>query len=230
MRIKPGFTPDAPFATVIGVFKDVKQGGVDAEAGTELYMLHDQTPVVLGGATGSMNLVIRTSGDAETLAPAIRQAVRDADASLPMVRYRSMDDVFADAVARPRFLTLLLALFAALALALAAIGTYGILSYAVTERRQEIGIRMALGASRGSVLGMVMRQGLKLAAVGLVLGLGASALLTRFLQAQLFNVRPIDPATMAAVTMFIAVVAGIACLVPARRATAVGPGVVLRTE
>ena len=195
-----------------------------------MYMLYDQTPVLLGNATGSMNVVIRTASDPGSLAPTIRQIVREADATLPLVRYRSMEEVFAVAVARPRFLTTLLAIFAGLALVLAAIGTYGILSYAVTERRQEIGIRMALGASRKSVLGMVLKHGLVLAGVGLVLGLGASALLTRLLQAQLFNVRPIDPATMAAVAVFISIVAVIACLVPARRATGIDPMIVLRQD
>jgi ABC-type antimicrobial peptide transport system permease subunit len=177
-----------------------------------------------------MNVVIRTSADPEALGSSIQRVVREADAMLPIVRYRSMDEVFADAVARPRFLTTLLAVFAGLALLLAAVGTYGILSYAVTERRQEIAIRMALGASRSSVLRMVLGHGLLLAGVGLLLGLGASALLTRFLQAQLFNVRPIDPMTMAAVSGFISTVAVVACLAPARRATTVDPMIVLRQE
>jgi putative ABC transport system permease protein len=119
---------------------------------------------------------------------------------------------------------------AGLALALAAIGTYGILAYSVSQRRREIGIHMAMGASRGRVLGMVLGQGMTLAAVGLVLGVGASFLLTRFLQTQLFNVKPSDPATLVAVTMFIATIALVACYVPARRATRVDPMVVLRDE
>jgi ABC-type antimicrobial peptide transport system permease subunit len=141
-----------------------------------------------------------------------------------------MEDVFAVSMARPRFLTTLLGMFAGLALLLAAIGTYGILSYAVTERRQEIGIRMALGASRGTVLGMVLRHGLILAGAGLLIGLGASALLTRFLQAQLFNVSPIDPLTLTAVSLFISIVAMVACFVPAQRATTVDPMIVLRQD
>ena len=230
MRIKPGFRPDAPWATVIGVLKDVRQKGVGEEAGTELYMLYDQTPAVLGNATGNMNIVVRAEGDPESLAPTIRQIVREADASLPLVRYRTMEKVFADAVARPRFLTTLLGVFAALALVLAAIGTYGILSYAVAERRQEIGIRLALGASRGSVMSMVLKHGLTLAGIGLVVGLAASMGLTRFLQTQLFNVEPTDPLTIAAVTLFITAVALVACLVPARKATMVDPMVVLRRD
>ncbi|HEX6323538.1 MAG TPA: ABC transporter permease [Vicinamibacterales bacterium] len=229
-RIKPGYQDDSPWATIVGVLKDVKQGGISEETGTELYMLYDQAPRLLGGVTTNMNIVIRTAMDPAALAPEIRRVVREADPSLPLVRYRSMEDVFSAAVARPRFLTTLLGIFAGLALLLAAIGTYGILSYAVTERRQEIGIRMALGASRGTVLAMVLRHGLMLAGAGLILGLGASLLLTDLLRAQLFNVQPIDPVTMAAVAVFISVVAMIACLVPARRATTVDPMIVLRQD
>ena len=227
-RLKPGFGASAPWFTIVGVLKDVKQGGVDEETGTELYLLYNQNPAL--GAPSNMNVVVRTAADPEALAPEIRRVVREADASLPIVRYRSMDEVFADAVARPRFLTTLLGIFAALALLLAAIGTYGILSYAVTERRQEIGIRMALGASRGSVLGIVLKHGLTLAGIGLAIGLAASLGLTRLLRAQLFDVQPSDPVTMAAVALFIAAVAIVACLVPARRATLVDPMIVLRQD
>jgi ABC-type antimicrobial peptide transport system permease subunit len=139
-----------------------------------------------------------------------------------------MDEVFSEAASRPRFLAVLLAIFAGLALALAAIGTYGILSYSVSERTKEIGIHMALGATRGSVLGMVLGQGMRLTIVGLLAGLVASFGLTRLLQAQLFNVKPTDPLTLSAVALFIAAVALVACYVPARRATRVDPMVMLR--
>jgi ABC-type antimicrobial peptide transport system permease subunit len=175
-----------------------------------------------------MNVVIRSSLPTEALSPVIQQAVRAQDPSLPIVKLRSMDEVFADAAARPRFLAELLAIFAGLALALAAIGTYGIISYSVSERTREIGIHMALGATRGSVLGMVLGQGLRLTVIGIVTGLVASFGLTRLLQAQLFDVKPTDPATLTAVTVFIAVVAFIACYVPAQRATRVDPMVTLR--
>ena len=229
-RLKAGFGEDLPYLTIVGVLKDVKQGGVAEETGTELYFLYDQAPATRGFAPSNLNVVIRTSADPDALAPAVRQVIREADASLPIVRYRSMDEVFSDAVARPRFLTTLLSIFAGLALVLAAIGTYGILSYAVTERRQEIGIRLALGASRGSVLSMVLKHGLTLAGIGLVLGLIASVALTRLLQAQLFDVQPTDPLTIVAVTLFITTVALVACLVPARKATMVDPMVVLRRD
>ena len=214
--------------TIVGVVRDVKQGGMASKTGTELYFLNEQGPRVAGFAPTSMNVVVRASLPASALAQEIQQAVRAQDPSLPVVKLRSMDQVFADAASRPRFLAELLAIFAGLALALAAIGTYGILSYSVSERTREIGIHMALGATRGSVLGMILGQGLRLTVIGLVTGLIASFGLTRLLQAQLFNVRPTDPATLSGVALFIAVVAFVACYVPAQRATRVDPIVTLR--
>jgi ABC-type lipoprotein release transport system permease subunit len=196
--------------------------------GTEVYFLYEQGARLLGFAPGNMNVVIRSSLPQETLGPAIQQALRAQDPTLPIVKMRTMNEVFADSAARPRFLAELLGIFAALALVLAAIGTYGILSYSVSERTKEIGIHMALGATRGSVLGMILGQGMRLTTVGLVAGLIASFGLTRLLQAQLFNVKPTDPATLGVVTGFIAVIAFIACYVPAQRATRVDPMVTLR--
>jgi ABC-type antimicrobial peptide transport system permease subunit len=175
-----------------------------------------------------MNIVVRSALPEEALTRDIQQAVRSQDSTLPIVKLRTMDQVFADSAARPRFLAQLLGIFAGLALALAAIGTYGILSYSVSERTKEIGIHMALGATRGSVLGMVLGQGMRLTLLGLFTGLIASFGLTRLLQAQLFNVKPTDPATLTAVAIFIAVIAFVACYVPAQRATRVDPIVTLR--
>jgi putative ABC transport system permease protein len=214
--------------TIVGVVRDVNQGGMSKQAGTELYFLNDQGPRLVGFASPGMNVVVRSTLPEEALAPQIERAVRAQDASLPIVKLRTMDQVFADAAARPRFLAELLGIFAALALALAAIGTYGILSYSVSERTKEIGIHMALGATRGSVLGMVLGQGMRLTIAGLVAGLAASFGLTRLLQAQLFNVKPTDPVTLSAVTMFIAAIAFIACYIPAQRATRVDPMITLR--
>lgn len=229
-RLKPGFSQQIPWFTIVGVVRDVKQGGVDQKTGTEIYFLADQAPRVANFAPRNMNIVIRSSLPVDTLAGNVRRIVNAMDPSLPLVRFRTMDEVFAETISRPRFLAQLLGIFAALALALAAIGTYGILSYSVSERRKEIGIHMAMGASQGRVLGMVLRQGMQLAVAGLAIGVGASLLLTRLLQTQLFNVRPSDPATMAAVVAFIAAVALIACYIPASRATRVDPMVVLRDE
>jgi predicted permease len=214
--------------TIVGVVRDVKQGGMSKMTGTELYFLNDQGPRTVGFSPGNMNVVIRSALPEDALAQDIQRAVRAQDPSLPIVKLRTMDQVFSDAASRPRFLAELLGIFAALALALAAIGTYGILSYSVMERTKEIGIHMALGATRGSVLGMVLGQGIRLTIAGLVAGLIASFGLTRLLQAQLFNVKPTDPATLTVVAGFIAVIAFIACYIPAQRATRVDPMVTLR--
>jgi predicted permease len=219
-----------PYARIVGIVKDLKQGGLDAAAGTEVFFLVEQGPRVLQFAPSSMNLVVRSSLPFATLAPQLRAAVGEVDTTLPIVRLRTMEEVFQDAVQRPRFLAVLLVVFATLALVLAAVGTYGILSYIVTERRKEIGIRMALGADRATVLRMVLRQGLTLTGIGLAAGIAASFLVNRLLSTMLFNVRPNDPATIAGVTGIIALVALVACLVPARNATRVDPLVVLRQE
>jgi len=229
-RIRPPFGPDLPWFTVIGVVKDVKQGGVGSETGTELYLPYEQMPATVNFAPGGMNVVVRTALPLETIAPGLRDTVRAMDPSLPVVNLRSFDQVFAESLSRPRFLTGLLGLFAGLALLLAAVGTYGILSYVVTERQQEIGVRMALGASRGSVLNLILGQGLRLTIAGLVLGVGAAMALTRLLGSLLFEVGPADPATLAAVGAFMVVVGMVACFVPAHRATRVDPIVVLRAE
>jgi putative ABC transport system permease protein len=219
-----------PWFTIVGVVGDVKQGGLNQKTGTELYLLLDQFPKVSTFGPRNMNIVVRSSLPLDSLAPQIRRTVQAMDATLPIVRLRTMDDVFGMSVARPRLLAQLLGFFAGLALLLAVIGTYGILSYAVTERRREIGIHMALGATRSKVLGMILGQGLRLTVTGLVAGLLAALALTRLLQAQLFNVKPSDPATLATVVAFIAAAALLACYLPASRATRVDPMVVLRDE
>jgi len=224
-------SPAGPIAmTIVGVVKDVKQRGLGEETGTELYLLVDQLPTVAKSAPGMLNVVVRSSTPFETVAPALQQIARSMDARLPVVNLRPMAEVFAESMARPRFLMTLLVAFAVLALLLAAIGTYGVLSYLVSERRQEIGIRMALGAERGTLLGMVMKHGLTLAFAGLLIGLAGAIGVTRLMQTLLFNVRPADPATMVAVAVVIAGVALVACYVPARRATRVDPLNALRAE
>jgi putative ABC transport system permease protein len=227
-RVKPGFGDRVPWFTIVGVLKDVKQGGVAEAPGTEMYMLAEQMPKALNFAPGQMNFIVRSPVPLDSLAPQFRQAVQSLDSGLPIVRMRSMDDVVDAAVARPRFMTILLGLFAGLALLLAAVGTYGVLSYLVSERKQEIGIRMALGADRARILKLVLVRGLVLSGAGLIIGLAASVGLSRVLTALLFNVAPTDPRTLAGVSAIIAMVAVVACVIPAWRATRVDPLVVLR--
>jgi ABC-type antimicrobial peptide transport system permease subunit len=177
-----------------------------------------------------MHVVLRSALPAATLQPSITDAVREADPSLPIIRLRTMEDVFRDSVRRPRMLMQLFAAFAGLALLLAATGTYGVLSYMVAQHRREIGIRMALGAGRALVLRGVMAQGLEPTCLGLVVGLGAALVLTRLMETLLFEVRPNDPVTLAGVTAIIAAVAAAASLIPAFRATRVDPVVALKVE
>ncbi len=159
-----------PWFTIVGVLKDVKQGGVDRKTGTEVCFEFEQLQDVLNFIATTLNVVVRTPLGADALAPSIGQIVAEQDLSLPIVKLRAMDDVFADAIGRPRLLAQLLGILAALAALLAAIGSYGVLSYMVTERRREIGIRMALGADRASVLRMVLGQGLRLTMAGVAGG------------------------------------------------------------
>ena len=229
-RIRPSGPASIPFFTVVGVLKDVKQGGVAENTGTELYFLTDQVAKGAGFVPRQMNFVVRSTLPVDALANNYRQAVSSLDPTLPVIRIQSMDDAFGAAIVRPRFLMLLLSIFAGLALALAAIGTYGILSYLVSQRTQEIGIRMALGADRTKILQLVMTRGLMLSAIGLVLGMAGSIAATRVLSTLLFNVTPTDPPTLAIVAGLIVVVAVVACLVPALRATRVDPLVALRQD
>ena len=219
-----------PWATIVGVVKDVKQGGIDQKTGTEIYFLNDQTIAMFGGASRNLNVVVRSTLPLESLARVVRETVTSMDRSLPIVQLRTMDDVFAESIARQRFLAQLLGIFAGLALALAAVGTYGVLSYLVTERQREIGIRMALGADRSTVLGLVLKQGLATTAIGLVLGVGGALALTRLASSLLFEVKPTDPLTFGAVAGVITLVALVACVVPAQRATRVDPMVALRDD
>lgn len=228
-RLRPG-GPSTPWFTIVGVVRDVKQGGLEAKTGTELFFAIEQLPRVAGFFYSQLNVVLRTSQPLSSLAGRIQEAVAARDPSLPVIKLRTMDDVFSESTARPRFLAQLLAAFAMLALGLAAVGTYGILSYLVTERRREIGIRMALGANRGSVLAMVMGQGMALAAAGVAIGVLGALGVTRVMAALLFGVSPADPPTIAAVVAAIATVAFAACYLPARRATLLDPMHVLRDE
>jgi putative ABC transport system permease protein len=216
------------------VAKDVKQGGVDQKTGTELYFFVDQIAAISGAAAqqvpGSMNIVLRTTLPPAALVQTVERAVHEADRTVPVVRLRDMEDVFAESIRRPRLLAQLIGVFAGLALLLAAIGTYGVLSYMVAERRREIGIRLALGADRSNVVAQVMRQGLLLTGVGVVVGLAGAFGLNRLLASLLFGVKPTDATTMTGVIVAITLVALFACVLPAWRASRLDPNAVLRAE
>jgi predicted permease len=227
-RVQPGGSKT--WFTIVGVLKDVKQGGVDSRTGTELYFDYEQTPAAQGFAPRNMNVVIRSTLEPAALAGTVRRTVSALDPTLPIVQFRSMDDVFSDSVSRPRFLAQLLGIFAAVALALAAIGTYGVLAYSVAVRRRELGIRMALGSSEKGLLSLVLGQGMGLATLGLIAGLLGALAVTRLASSLLFGVKPADPLTFLGVALFMLLVAFVACLIPARRATHVDPLVALRAE
>ena len=225
-RLRPG---GGPFLEIVGVVADVKQAGLDEPAGTELYFHYPQTAAV-GQAPQTMNFVVATTGDPTVLAPAVRRAVWDFDAALPVSGLQPMTDVLGDAMARTRFLTALMAAFAALALLLAAVGTYGVMSYAVSQRGRELGIRMAMGAEASKVQALVLGQGLKTAALGLAVGIAGAWGLTGVVESMLFDVDARDPITFVAGPVVLTLVALVATWLPARRATRLDPVTVLREE
>ena len=232
-RLRPCCGDQIPWFTVVGVAKDVKQGGVDQRTGTEFYFLIDQTaqqPPPFSNAPANMNVVLRTTVEPGALRQTLDRVVREADPSVPIVRLRDMNGVFEESIRRPRLLAQLLGGFAGLALLLAAIGTYGVLSYMVAERRREIGIRMALGADQGSVLTGVLKQGLVLTTVGIVIGLGGAFALNQLIASLLYGVKPTDPITLVSVVATITLVAAVACGLPAWRASRMDPNIVLRQE
>jgi putative ABC transport system permease protein len=221
---------DGPWYTVVGVLGDMKQAGVNNPSGTELFFFGPQLARAGAFAYRTQDFLVRTERGPLELASAVSAVLAEIDPALPVSNVQSMEQNIAASLAQPRFMTLLLGLFAAVALALAGIGTYGVMSYSVAERQREIGIRLAMGAERGSVLGMVLRQGGALALVGLGVGLVGAFGLTRFLSSQLYEVSATDPRTFVLASAFLALVALAACWVPAMRATAVDPVAALREE
>ena len=227
-RVRLGFS--GPWRTVVGMVGDVKNAGLDRPAGTELFFPYRQAGGDAGGFLREAQIVFRAAADPWPLAAAARRAVRDFDPAMPVSDVRTLDDVVSAARARPRFLTTLLTLFAAVALVLAAVGIYGVISYTVARRTGEIGVRMALGASTGNVLGMILGQGLRLAAAGVALGAVGALALTRFLGGLLYGVSPFDGQTFAAMALLLSGVTLAACFIPARQATKVDPTTALRYE
>jgi putative ABC transport system permease protein len=218
---------------VVGVIGHVKHFGLDAqkEVPFQFYMPYVQMPdeFVAGMASG-MTLVARTQGDPTAMAAPVKETILALDKDQPVSGVRTMEQVLADSLAQRRFTMLLLGLFAGLALALASVGIYGVMSYTVAQRTHEIGVRMALGARPGDVLRMVVRQGMALAGLGVAIGLAVALALTRLMSSFLFGVSATDPLTFIAISLVLSGVALAACYVPARRATKVDPMVALRYE
>ena len=210
--------------TIVGVVGDVRHLGLDQQEAPHAYFPLAQVP------RRAMNVVVRAAGDVEALAAAIRNEIRELDPLLPPPSVRPVGDIVGESVARSRFVTMLLGAFAAVALALAAIGIFGLLSYTVAQRTREFGIRLALGARSADVLGMVMRRALALAGIGLGAGLAGALLLTRFARSVLYGVSPTDPLTLVSVVVVLTATVLLASLVPARRAAGVQPTEALRYE
>jgi predicted permease len=229
-RLRPPGGDGTPWLTIVGVVANVKQGGLEEPTGTEIYFLYPQVARAVGFAPRTMNIVVRTAGAPTTLMNSVQTEVRSMDPQLPVANLATMNDVLHEAVSGPRFITLLLAVFAAVALALAAIGTYGVMAYSVAQRRQEIGIRMALGAQAATVRGMVLGQGVAVAGIGLLIGIAGALALTRLLSTLLFNVSPTDPLAFLSAPLLLALVAVAACYIPAVRATRVDPALVLKQD
>jgi len=229
-RVKMG-GPDAlfPWYSIIGVIKDVRQQGPDAAPKPQLFMTHSQPPFG-NSMSPSLTLVLRTHRNPEGSIAGVRAIVRELDPELPIYDVSTMQQLLGRSVATRRFNMFVVTILSALALVLAAIGVYGVMSYTVTTRTREIGIRIALGARAVNVLSLVIKDGMKLAVLGLAIGIGGALALTRLMRTLLFDVTPTDPATFAGVAILLFVVALFACFLPARRASEFDPVDALRHE
>jgi predicted permease len=226
-RVRPSGGNTQEWCTVVGVVADVKNAGIDKPTGSEIYLPYRQP---YGAGRAGMYVILRGKSNSLNLDGAVRRELNDLDPTVPISSARSMDDVLSVAQSRPRFLTLLLTVFSGVALALALVGIYGVLSYLVARRSKEFGLRMALGAPRPHVLGLVLKQGAVLALAGVGIGLLTALAFTRVMSSLLYGVKAIDPLTFIVMPLALAAVAMLASYVPARRATKVDPMVALRYE
>jgi len=215
-----------PWFTIVGVVGDVKQTSLAVSETDAVYT----TPMQWHFPDNSMSLLVRTRGNPTALVPAIRNAIWSVDKDQPILRVATMDDLLAATAAERRFALILFETFGIVALVLAASGIYGVLSGSVTERTREMGVRLALGASRGNILALVVRQGMTLTGLGVVIGLSGAMAASQAIVTLLFGVSRLDPITYVGVIALLVGVSGIACYIPARRATKVDPLIALRYE
>jgi putative ABC transport system permease protein len=213
-----------PPVEIVGVVGDIKHWGLDDKSEEYLYTSSTQAP------DNFMYLIVRTPVDPAAMTSTIRQEVQSLDKELPVFNIKSMSQRIIESTASRRLVMFLLGVFAVVALALASVGIYGVMAYSVTQRTHEIGIRMALGARRGDILKLVVKQGMLLVLLGVGLGLLVSFAVTRFMAGLLFGVGATDPMTLVGVALLLALIALLACLIPARRAIKVDPMVALRYE
>ena len=230
IKLGGGDNPPRPWVTVVGIVSDVRHNGITNVVKEKFYIPHPQWHRSTGNPIRAMSLVIKTEQDPRGLVRPVREAIRQLDPALPVADVRTMDDVVAATLSAPRFTGMLLGVFAGLALLLSAIGIYGVLSYVVSRRTREIGIRVAVGAGRGQVMRLVLASGIGLAVAGLAIGLIIAAVAAQLMRTMLHDVTPGDPATFAAVAAVLTTVAILASLVPAWRATRVNPISALKAE
>ncbi|MGH9901230.1 MAG: ABC transporter permease, partial [Pyrinomonadaceae bacterium] len=219
------FGGDDEWVEIVGVVPDAKTRRMDERPEMHIYV-----PYAPGAAYRAMTIVVRAERDPAGVAPAVRREIHGMDAELPVYDVRTMDEMIARALWQPRLFGWMFFVFAAVALALAAVGVYGVVAYSVSTRTREFGIRMALGAQAGDVLRLVLRQGIILVGFGVALGLACALLLTRLLAGLLYGVTATDPLTFVCIPLALIAVALLACYIPARRATKVDPMVALRYE
>ena len=217
-------SPTSPLREIVGVVGSVKRKGLTADTAAQFYLPLKQA-IILSPA-----LVIRTSGNPINMVGPLRAVLAQMDSNVPLYRISTIDDYISLSAAQPRFQTVLITFFAVMALLLAAVGLYAVLAYMVAQRTLEIGLRLALGAQRESVVGLILRRGLMLAAIGLGIGIVASVALTRFLSEMLYGVKPLDPLTFVAVSAVLMLVSLIASSAPAYRAARLDPMRTLREQ
>jgi putative ABC transport system permease protein len=225
-RVSMSTKGEGPWMTVVGVVGDVKQMSLSEDGSPEMYRPYQQFLF----SPFSTSLVVRTAGDPAAAAASLQRQIRAISPDQPINDVYPMPEVVQRTMVQPKLYTALLSVFAVIAIAIAAAGLYGVLAYAVSQRTREIGIRLALGASRNSIVGLVVGHAMKVAAAGMVVGLAGSYWLSGLLRSQLYRVEPFDGATYVMVAAILMVVAALAAWIPARRATAVDPNVALRCE